>query len=76
MTQYQSRRSEGAITAEAESIQDRTTHDNTALERNLKSLTQHVQKQDDELRDLRKIVKKLQNEVRLAVNTFNTKNHG
>jgi HAMP domain-containing protein len=47
-----------------------------ATEKDLKHLIDRVSKQDDEIQELKKTVRRLQNELRLAVNTFNIRNHG
>jgi peptidoglycan hydrolase CwlO-like protein len=50
----------------ADRIQDRV----------LKSLQDRIAAQDQELQELRRTVRRLQNEVRSAVNAFNLRNHG
>jgi len=46
------------------------------LDRDLQSLRDRVTAQDRELQELRRTVRRLQNEVRLAVNAFNLRQHG
>ncbi len=73
MTQYQS---EKLSTASTEHRDAQSAKDKNSLERELKSLTEHVKQQDDELRELRRTVRRLQTEVRAAVNAFNSKHNG
>jgi hypothetical protein len=46
------------------------------LDRDLRSLQDRVTAQDRELQELRRAVRRLQNEVRAAVNALNLKRHG
>jgi cell division protein FtsL len=46
------------------------------LQNDIKSLRETVIKQQAEIDDLKSTVRKLQNEVRTAVNAFNLRNHG
>lgn len=73
MTQYRLKR---PSTESTDSTDLQSAKDLNILEHDLKKLSERVQQQDDEIRELRRVVKKLQNETRLAVNAFNLKNHG
>jgi septal ring factor EnvC (AmiA/AmiB activator) len=73
MTQYHY---EQPSTAATDPVDAQSVKDSNVLEKNIKSLSDRVQQQDDELRELQRTVKKLRNEVRVAVNSFNLKNRG
>ncbi len=45
-------------------------------DRDLRSMQDQILTQQREIADLRRQMRRLQNELRLAVNTFNLKNHG
>lgn len=73
MTQYHYER---PPTTAIEPLERQAVQERNALERQIRSLEQRVQQQDTELRDLQRTLRKLQNEVRVAVNSFNTKHRG
>ena len=66
MTQYQHQ----------ESAQDTPVAKPPVRNRDIDSLRQQLEEQSREIDSLKRTVRKLQNEVRLAVNTFNLRNHG
>lgn len=73
MTQY---RHERPPTTAVEPALSAATRDSGALENRVRSLTDRVNQQADDIQELRRTLKKLQNEVRVAVNTFNLSRHG
>ena len=54
---------------------DRSTQA-AALDRELRELHAVVEKQADEIKLLQRELRRLRNEIRLAVNSFNLRNHG
>jgi len=50
--------------------------DSDALENRVRSLTDRVEQQAATLRELERSLRRLQNEVRVAVNSFNLGRHG
>jgi hypothetical protein len=73
MTQYHNDRS---VAASTETTDPRQIKDNNALENRVKNLSDRVEQQADNLREIQRLVRKLQNEVRAAINAFNLKNRG
>ena len=73
MTQYDQERPPVSAATAANST---STKDSDSLERSLKSLSDRVQQQDLEIRELQKILRRLQNEIRTAVNAFNLNRNG
>ena len=67
MTQYQN---DPAKTS-APAVNSSASHD-----RELQSLRERVQQQNDDIAVLRRELRRLRNELRVAVNTFNLRNHG
>ena len=66
MTQYQHQESTQDLPAPKSSVRNRDTD----------ALRQQLEQQSHEIDALKRTVRKLQNELRLAVNTFNLRNHG
>jgi CRISPR/Cas system-associated protein Cas10 (large subunit of type III CRISPR-Cas system) len=73
MTQYHS---EKPLTTAVDPVDPPKVRDQNVLEKKINNLTERVQQQDEELRELQRLLKKLQNEVRTAINAFNLKNRG
>lgn len=73
MAQYQS---DKTPTTAAAPVDHKIVQDRNTLERNIKSLEQRVNQQATELQEIEQKLKKLQNEVRAAVNAFNLTNRG
>lgn len=73
MTQYHYER---PPTAAVESPQSPLVRDSNALEQHIKRLSDRADQQAEDLREIQRAVRRLQNEVRAAVNAFNLKHHG
>jgi len=73
MTQYHQER---PPTTAVDPVDRKVVQERNALEQKLESLTDRVQRQDEELKDLRKTIKRLQTDIRSAITAFNLKNHG
>lgn len=73
MTQYHYER---PPTTAVEPADVRVVRDSNALARDIRSLSDRVQQQDLEIRELQKILRRLQNEIRAAVNAFNLNRNG
>lgn len=73
MTQYHYER---PPTTAVEPADRKTVQDRSTLERHLKSLEERVDQQAADLREIQRGLRKLQNEVRVAVNTFNLTRRG
>ena len=73
MTQYQYER---PPTAAVESPQSPSVRHSDTLEHHVKRLSDRVDQQAEDLREMQRIVRRLQNELRAAVNSFNLKSHG
>jgi len=59
-----------------ESAISRLTRDRDAMDQRVRSLSDRIDQQVKDLREIERSLKKLQNEVRTAVNAFNLKRHG
>ena len=73
MTQYHYER---PISTSEESAPAPSTQGGNTLENRVRSLTDRVNQQADDIQVLQRAIKRLQNEVRVAVNTFNLGRHG
>lgn len=73
MTQYHSER---PPTVAVDPVDRKTVQDRNALEKHLKSIEDRVEKQATELQEMQRALRKLQNEVRVAVNAFNLNRNG
>ena len=73
MTQYHYER---PPTTAVEPAPSSLVRDSNALENRVKSLSDRVDQQAQDLRELQRVLRRLQNEVRVAVNAFNLKRHG
>ena len=73
MTQYQHER---PPTTAVEPALAAAARESDALENRIRSLTDRVNQQALDIQDLQRILKKLQNEVRVAVNSFNLSRRG
>lgn len=73
MTQYHYER---PPTTSVEPVDRKVVQDRNALERHITSLEERVNQQATDLREIERGLRKLQNEVRAAVNAFNLKNRG
>ncbi len=73
MTQYHYDRPPSAA---VESIKDTGDTHQTVKPADLRALSERIADQDRELRELRQTLRKLQNELRSAVNTFNLRRNG
>jgi len=72
MTQYNSARP--AVTAAEDTAVNTLSRNNTDQE--LRDLRSQVQRQQDEIIELQRTMRKLKNELRVAINAFNLKNNG
>ena len=73
MTQYQHERPPTTVVEPALAA---VARDSDALENRVRSLTDRVEQQAATLRELERSLRRLQNEVRVAVNSFNLGRHG
>lgn len=73
MTQYHNER---PPTTAVEPAISQLTRDRDALEHLVASLSDRIDQQTEDLREIERSLKKLQNEVRTAVNSFNLRRHG
>jgi hypothetical protein len=69
MTQYDSKKSTADKTPVTPEIATKNK-----LEKQMNSLSDIVRQQEKDLKELQRLVRKLQNELRVAVNSFNLKN--
>lgn len=73
MTQYHY---EKPAATSVESALVPSTQDSKILENRVKRLSDRVDQQTEHLREIQRAVRRLQNELKAAVNAFNLKNHG